>query len=85
MTSRALLYLGITVALAACSKNSQETDGMSPPPRDTVRTSQQSDSTRYNKSKPAADTTQVRMERPDTSQYGKDSTSRMKMDSTGQR
>ena len=55
MTSRAMVYLGLTVALAACSKNSQETDSLSPPP------------------KPASDTTQVRMERPDTSQYGKDS------------
>ena len=58
MTSRAMVYLGLTVALAACSKNSQETDALAPPPKST---------------KPASDTTQVRMERPDTSQYGKDS------------
>jgi hypothetical protein len=63
-----MIYLGLTVALAACSKNSQETDALSPPPRDTVRTSTPASK------KPAADTTQVRMERPDTSQYGKDST-----------
>jgi len=75
MTSRAMVYLGLTVALAACSKNSQETDALSPPPRDTARTAQQS-------KKPAADTTQVRMERPDTSQYGKDS---VKRDTTGAR
>ena len=55
MTTRAMVFVGLTVALAACSKNSQESDALSPPP------------------KPAADTTQVRMERPDTSQYGRDS------------
>lgn len=66
MTSRAMVYIGLTVALAACSKNSQETDALAPPP------------------KPASDTTQVRMERPDTSQYGKDST-KAKMDTTGQK
>lgn len=77
MTSRAMVFLGLTVALAACSKNSQN-DALSPPPRDSVRTTQTSNN------KPAADTTQVRMERPDTAQYGKDS-SRAKMDSTGQR
>ena len=60
MTSRAMVYLGLTVALAACSKNSQETDALS-------RRRKQPEST-----KPASDTTQVRMERPDTSQYGKD-------------
>ena len=78
MTSRAMVYLGLTVALAACSKNSQQTDAMSPPPRDTVRTTTQTSK------KPAADTTQVRMERPDTSQYGKDST-KARTDTTGQR
>lgn len=70
MTSRAMLLLGVTLAVAACSKNSQETDALSPPPRDTVRTTQQQSK------KPASDTTQVRMERPDTSQYGKDSVRR---------
>jgi hypothetical protein len=66
------------VALGACSKNSQDTDALSPPPRDSVRTSQTTSK------KPAADTTQVRMERPDTSQYGKDST-QARVDTTGQR
>jgi hypothetical protein len=78
MTSRAMVYLGLTVALAACSKNSQQTDAMSPPPRDTTHATQPSSK------KPASDTTQVRMERPDTSQYGKDST-KAKTDTTGQR
>jgi len=79
MTSRAMVFLGLTVAVAACSKNSQETDALAPPPKDTVRTAQPEKST-----KPASDTTQVRMERPDTSQYGKDST-KAKMDTTGQK
>jgi hypothetical protein len=74
MTSRALLFLAFTVAAGACSKNSQETDALSPPPRDTART------TTSQSKKPAADTTQVRMERPDTSQYGKDS---VRHDTTG--
>ena len=65
MTSRAMIYIGLTVALAACSKNSQDTDALSPPPQS---------------KKPAADTTQVRMERPDTSQYGKDSVAKVKTD-----
>ena len=78
MTSRAMIFLGMTVAVAACSKNSQETDALSPPPRDTTMHSTQQ------AKKPASDTTQVRMERPDTSQYGKDST-KAKMDTTGQR
>jgi len=68
MTSRAMVLLGVTLAVAACSKNSQETDALSPPPRDTTVHSTQPES-----KKPASDTTQVRMERPDTSQYGKDS------------
>jgi hypothetical protein len=62
-----MIFLGMTVAVAACSKNSQETDALSPPPRDTTMHSTQQ------AKKPASDTTQVRMERPDTSQYGKDS------------
>ena len=82
MISRALMFIGLTVALGACSKNSQEAGAMSPPPRDTVRTMQRSEVIRE---KASADTTTVRMERPDTSQYGKDSTSRMSKDSTGTR
>jgi hypothetical protein len=68
------MLLAFTVAAGACSKNSQETDALSPSPRDPVRT------TTSQNQKPAADTTQVRMERPDTSQYGKDSVRR---DTTG--
>ena len=79
MTSRAMIFLGMTMAVAGCRKNSQETDALSPPPRDTtVHSTQQANK------KPASDTTQVRMERPDTSQYGNDST-KAKMDTTGQR
>ena len=65
MTSRAMVFLGLTVAVSACAKKSQETDSLSPPPSDSVHTK--------SSTKPASDTTQVRMERPDTSQYGKDS------------
>jgi len=73
MTSRAMFLLGLTIAAGACAKKSQETDALAPPPSDTVHTKS---------TKPASDTTQVRMERPDTSQYGKDS---VKKDSTGQK
>ncbi len=74
MTSRAMFLLGLTIAAGACAKKSQETDALAPPPSDTVHTK--------SSTKPASDTTQVRMERPDTSQYGKDST-KAKMDTTG--
>ena len=71
MSSRIVTLLGLTVVLAACSKNSQTTDGASPPPRDTVRTTQRSDR--------VVDSTRM-----DTVTHGKDST-RMRTDSTGQR
>ena len=82
MISRVLMFVGLTAAMGACSKNAQEADALSPAPRDTVRTMQRSEAIRE---KAAADTTRVRMERPDTSQYGKDSTNRMSGDSTGSR
>ena len=72
MTSRAMFLLGLTIAAGACAKKSQETDSLSPPPSDTVHTK----STKPAETKkPASDTTQVRMERPDTSQYGKEAVS----------
>ena len=71
MFSRIATIVGLTVVLAACSKNSQGTEGMSPPPRDTVRTTQRSDR--------VVDSTRM-----DTVSHGKDST-RMRTDSTGQR
>ena len=60
MIVRGLMILGVTVALAGCAKNSQETEALSPPPsaRDTTRARmQQADSVRTNSVQTKGDST----------------------------